>query len=408
MASPIGTATVKAKGGLNVRNGAGKKYDKIGSLNNGEKVNYYGESQGWLQINYESNTGYISKEYTNVTSAGTSGGSEKACSGTVEVTASSLNVRKEAKKDSKCLGTLGNGERVSYTAEKDGWLKISYNGGTAWICKEFTKAASKGSSGNSGNSGNSGSTKTTTMYVNASSLNVRNAPDGKKIGELDGGSSVAVYTTSGKWAKIKYGSDYAWVSTDYLTTTKPSSSGGNKTGNKTVNAGDGKKLNPHTKNYKQYSSPWGPKMYSSHGDKTQTYKSSACGPTAVASVICSLVDKGVTPYTLGQWALQFGTKYRTYDRGTRDCFVKDVCNKYGLSCKSVSAKEGIKQLQAGKYGVARMGAGYWTDEGHFITPYASNGDSVYVDDPGHSKRPNGFKQSASQFKKECKAFWILG
>lgn len=416
MASPIGTATVKASSGLNVRKGAGTGYAKLGSLSNGTKVNYYGDQDGWLQIQYNSKTGYISKQYTSVTSGATnSGGSSSggsSSSGKVQVTASSLNVRKEPNTNCKILGSLSNGKVVEYSGESNGWLKISYNGATAWISKKYTKAVSnsggnsseKNTSGNE-SSGGSNSAKTTSMYVTASSLNVRDGAGtgNKKLGTLENGAEVAVYSTSGNWAKIKYGSGYGWVCTDYLSSTKPSSGGG-----KEANGGTGKGLNPHTKNYKQYSDPWGPKMYSNHNDKSQTYKSSACGPTACASVIYSLADKSVTPYTLGQWALSFGKKYRTDNDGTAHQFVPDVCAKYGLACNKMSVADGVKKLQAGKYAVAVMGAGYWTTGGHYITPYASDGSTIYVDDPGHSKRPNGFKQSVSAFKKECKGFWVIG
>ena len=241
------------------------------------------------------------------------------------------------------------------------------------------------------------------MYVTASSLNVRSGAGtgNSKIGSLSRGSAVTVYSTSSGWCKIAYGSGYGWVSADYLSSEK---SGGGQS----VNAGDGKGLNPHTKNYKQYAQPWGPKMYSSHNDASQTYSNSACGPTACASVIASLANSSVTPYTLGQWALGFGTKYRTYNSGTAHCFVPDVCAKYGLACSQTSVPDGVKKLQPGKYAVAVMGAGYWTTSGHYITPYASDGSTIYVDDPGHSSRPNGFKQSVSQFKRECHGFWVIG
>ena len=47
--------------------------------------------------------------------------------------------------------------------------------------------------------------------------------------------------------------------------------------------------------YKQYDSKWAKKMYSSHGDKSQTMKNSACGPTAMADIVATLIDSKVTP-----------------------------------------------------------------------------------------------------------------
>lgn len=56
-------------------------------------------------------------------------------------------------------------------------------------------------------------TSTYTRYVNAKiGLNVRNAPNGAKVGALANGAQVTVYETSGSWSRIAQG----WVSSNYL------------------------------------------------------------------------------------------------------------------------------------------------------------------------------------------------
>ncbi len=52
---------------LRVRSGAGLNYSQIGSLLKGTTVTILGESNGFYKINYESQTGYISKTYVNLT-----------------------------------------------------------------------------------------------------------------------------------------------------------------------------------------------------------------------------------------------------------------------------------------------------------------------------------------------------
>lgn len=53
-----------------------------------------------------------------------------------------------------------------------------------------------------------------TRYVNArTGLNVRNAPNGTRIGGLGYGTEVVVYETNGSWSRVAQG----WVSSDYLT-----------------------------------------------------------------------------------------------------------------------------------------------------------------------------------------------
>lgn len=66
-------------------------------------------------------------------------------------------------------------------------------------------------------------TSTYTRYVKTNSgvgVNVRNTPNGTKVGALADGTSVTVYETSGNWSRIGIN---RWVSSDYLVSTYTSS-----------------------------------------------------------------------------------------------------------------------------------------------------------------------------------------
>ena len=236
-----GTAQVKASSGLNVRKGAGTQYSKIGWLSNGTKISYQAEQNGWLKFNYNGKDGYVSKQYTSITSTSSgnhasSGATSSQSNGSVKVTASSLNVRTGAGTGYKVIGTVKKNQVFSYSAESNGWYKINYNGKDGWISGKYaTKTSSSGNNTNSGNtnSGNT-STSTTTMYVTADSLNVRKgAGTGYAvIGNVKKGTAVAVRKTSDGWHQINYGSGTGWVSGKYVSKTKPSSgSSNNNAGN---------------------------------------------------------------------------------------------------------------------------------------------------------------------------------
>ncbi|MEF2098493.1 SH3 domain-containing protein, partial [Bacillus sp. CFBP9009] len=67
--------------------------------------------------------------------------------------------------------------------------------------------------------------KTTTKYVNVSSgtLNMRKSgsESASIVAKLSRGTEVTVYSESKGWAKIKVNGKDGYVSTDYLSTTKP-------------------------------------------------------------------------------------------------------------------------------------------------------------------------------------------
>ena len=157
--------------------------------------------------------------------------------------------------------------------------------------------------------------------------------------------------------------------------------------------------------YKQYDSKWAKKMYSSHGDKSQTMKSSACGPTAMADIVATLIDSTVTPPDLADKAMVWGD--RTYSSGTAWSFFPHIAKDYGFSkyMKTTSLATLKGCLDTGGYAVASMGKGFWTKGGHFICVWKYDGTYIYANDPASTKRT---KQKISDFMKERKAlfcFW---
>ncbi len=213
-----GTATVTASKGLNVRSDAGQKYSKIGCLANGAKVSYTGEKDGWLKINYNQQTGYICKSYTQITStasgASTSSASTSTATGastaskTMYTNATSLNVRKGPGKNYQAVGSLSYGTQVNVQGSENGWYKISYKSGTAYISGSYvqsnnpsggnTKAATQAPANN-----DESGAKTTTVIV-SSSLNVRESANknSKVVGSLSDGTKVTYTGESNGWLRI--------------------------------------------------------------------------------------------------------------------------------------------------------------------------------------------------------------
>lgn len=158
------------------------------------------------------------------------------------------------------------------------------------------------------------------------------------------------------------------------------------------------------KDFKQYDSRWGSKVYTSTGNKSQTMRNSGCGPTAAANVVATLKNSAVTPWTLAQIALDKG--YRTANSGTAWGFFKYLASKYGFSkFVQTSSLATLKAcLDAGGYVVCSMGPGYWTKGGHYITAWKYDGSYIYCNDPASSSRT---KQKQSDFQKQRKQFFCF-
>lgn len=156
--------------------------------------------------------------------------------------------------------------------------------------------------------------------------------------------------------------------------------------------------------YKQGDSRWGKKMYSNHGDKSQTMANSGCGPTAMADVVATLIDPAVTPWTLAQLAMQWGD--RTRNSGTAWTFFPHVADYYHFPkmVESTSWTALTACLDAGGYVVCSMAPGYWTKGGHFICAWKYDSTYIYCNDPASSSRK---KQKIADFKKERKKYFCF-
>ena len=204
---------------LNVRSGPGTTYRIIGQLKNGQSVTITGESGNFFAINFNGQTGYVSKDYvskgSSSSSTQTGGNSSVSTSrvGTVVNVSTNLRVRSSASTSSTVLGYLLNGQSVTITGESGNFFAINFNGITGYVSKDYI---SVGSSGTSSSNGNSSSNKT--GIVIASALNVRSGASTSNsiIGTLNRGSSVTITGESGNFYKINYNGQSAYVSKDYV------------------------------------------------------------------------------------------------------------------------------------------------------------------------------------------------
>ena len=162
--------------------------------------------------------------------------------------------------------------------------------------------------------------------------------------------------------------------------------------------------------YLQWDSKWKNVKYSTH-TSSQTIGNSGCGPSSMAMIMATFIDKKITPVEMCALAVKAG--YRTYNKGTDWDFYEYVYNHYSgfskfLPTGSVATlKAGLKD---GALAVCSMNSNdnhFWTSSGHFIVAvgYDSNG-YIYANDPNNKTVPR--KQLESKFKtclKQAFIFW---
>lgn len=195
---------------LNIREGAGSKYDAVGKYKKGDKItilevkNNWGKTdKGWVSLNYvilgDSKDDDDDKP---TTSAKIESDGKTKVLGYGVVTTGALNLRTGPSSEKDDIGTLEKGDRVAYYQKdgkwvrtKDGWVSSSY------LYIEGTKGTGAGSGTATGEK-----------------LNVRTGPGTgyKSVGKLSKGDKVEILAQldMGKmtWGYTKDG----WVSMDYI------------------------------------------------------------------------------------------------------------------------------------------------------------------------------------------------
>ena len=203
---------------VHFRTGAGTNYSSMGVLDTGVKVSYISESGNWTKVQYNSKTGYICSDYLKKES------STSTTTNTMYVTASAgLNLRKGPSTSYAVIKTLSKGTEVTVISSSNGWSKVNVGGVSGYVSSDYL-SSTKPSTGSS-SSNESTSNSTSTMYT-TDRLNLRKGAGTSYsvITTLDKGVAVTVHSSSNGWSKVSVNGMTGYVSSSYLSSTKPSNS----------------------------------------------------------------------------------------------------------------------------------------------------------------------------------------
>ncbi len=163
---------------------------------------------------------------------GRGGGDTSTMTGTVDTPGASLNVRTGAW--GSIVGQLSHGSKVTIIGSNGDWFKISYNGATRYVHKNYVNTTGHKASGKAPTKGVSGASRTGTVTTSGYTLNVRSGPWGTIVGSLSDNAKVTIVGQSGDWYKISYKGATRYVHKKYVSTggqtaakpAKPSSGSG--------------------------------------------------------------------------------------------------------------------------------------------------------------------------------------
>ncbi len=248
MPSYAATTGVVNTAALNVRSGASTSYSRLGLLYEGASVTILGTSGSWYKVSCNiggsMRTGYVHKNYINVSGQSQSGSSASQGNGKVNVSA--LNIRSSASTSSRVLGLVYRGTQVKILESAGDWYKVSVTISnttvTGYAFAQYITPTSSGGSGSSsgdsssggsgGSSSDSGAASGSTGKVNTSALNVRTgaSTSASRLGCIYRNQEVTILGKTGDWYKVSASVNGAvrtgYVSAQYITIVSSGNSGG--------------------------------------------------------------------------------------------------------------------------------------------------------------------------------------
>ena len=121
---------------VTIRLEANAESEAVGRLFKGARAEVVEKGAEWTKVTSGECEGYVTNEYLKF-GMDAKEIAERDCKFVATVTADGLKVRSEASLDSKTRGLLGKGEKVVVLSDEDGWLKIEFNGGEAYMKEEY-------------------------------------------------------------------------------------------------------------------------------------------------------------------------------------------------------------------------------------------------------------------------------
>jgi N-acetylmuramoyl-L-alanine amidase len=198
---------------LNIRQGPGTNYTKVGSLLKGAQVEIVGQNGAWSKIRLKSGiTGWVNSSYlkTSTVAENTGGsGTVQAKNGTV--TGSVVNVRGGAGTQYAVKGKASRGTKVTILGQQSSWLNVRLdNGVTGWIHADYVQISEAPAANNQVNGGTSPGAK---IEVTGNTVNLRAGPGTNydTRGQVKKGEQLPLLGEQGGWYRVQTSRGVAYL-----------------------------------------------------------------------------------------------------------------------------------------------------------------------------------------------------
>lgn len=226
----VATVTTANGGALRLRKGPGSDYSASRSVANGTYVMILQKGNGWWKVVVDGTVGYMDSSYltdgivrknSGSTGGSSTGGSSGGSSGSGSSSGTTpygivanpgrnqkLYLRSAASKDSKALGSYGNGTKVTILEPGTQWCKVKVDGKTGYMMTDYLTLHNVETN-----------PTMTVKHPDKTFVNLRNAPSqasGKVLVKVPHGAKVTILSYGSTWTKVRYNGYTGYMMTRYL------------------------------------------------------------------------------------------------------------------------------------------------------------------------------------------------
>ena len=228
----VATVTTKNGGSLRLREGPGTGYDTIKSVKNGTYVMIVQKGDGWWKVTVDGKVGFMDSTYltdgivrkgsSSSGSGSSSNNGSSSNSGNSGSTGSSgaygivtnpgknqkLYLRQSASKQSKALGSYGNGVKVTILDYGSQWCRVKVDGKTGYMMTDYLTVYN--------------TPDNNIMYVDhpdGTFVYLRSTAaqkSGNILTKVPHGSKVTVLSPGKTWTKVRYNGYTGYMMTKFL------------------------------------------------------------------------------------------------------------------------------------------------------------------------------------------------
>ena len=207
---------------VRMRSGPGTGYAILGTYNNGTALTINGTESGWTKVTLGGVNGYIRSDYVAAGGSTSQGGGQSAgqASQTGYINGTSVRMRSGPNTSSTILGVYNTGTAMTITGSNGNWYAVNYNGQNGYVCKDYMTTSAPNSAP---------AASATDGFVKGNSVRLRSGPGtGYSIlGTYNNATPLTITGTSGDWTAVTINGLKGYMSSTYVTTSKPSVSTAN-------------------------------------------------------------------------------------------------------------------------------------------------------------------------------------